>query len=87
MAIYRLAGVESETRELLEKFLEDKGPTPDLSKYGIHAVTSCVKKFLKSLKEAVIPLSVWQFFIDAADCPAETIEGTWSISSLDLFTF
>ena len=54
--IYRLAGSESEARELLDKLAHGKGPTPDLSKYDVHAICSCIKKFLKSLKEPIIPL-------------------------------
>ena len=56
IGIYRLSGSESETIELLEKLTQSKGPTPDMSKYDIHEVSSCIKKFLKSLKEPVIPL-------------------------------
>ena len=56
VGIYRLAGAESESRELLDKLTQGKGPTPDLSKYDVHAISSCLKKFLKSLKEPIIPL-------------------------------
>ena len=56
VGIYRIAGSEGESKELMEKILHGKGPMPDLSKYEIHTVTSCVKKFLRSLKEPVIPL-------------------------------
>ena len=51
-----IAGNESDANEILDKLTSSKGQTPNLSKYEIHAVTSCVKKFLRSLKEPVIPL-------------------------------
>ena len=50
------SGNESDANEILDKLTSSKGQTPNLSKYEIHAVTSCVKKFLRSLKEPVIPL-------------------------------
>jgi len=75
VGIYRLSGADAEARELLDKLTHGKGPTPDLSKYDIHAVCSCVKKFLKSLKEPIIPLSLWQVFVDAAtETGPDTIE-------------
>ena len=42
------------------------GP-PILSKYDIHVVASTVKKFLRSLKEPIIPNSLWRVFVDAAN--------------------
>lgn len=39
---------------------------PILSKYEIHVVASTVKKFLRSLKEPIIPSSLWKRFVDAA---------------------
>ena len=54
VGIYRISGAESESKELLEKIVYGNGPMPKLSKYDIHAITSCVKKFLRSLKEPII---------------------------------
>jgi len=66
VGLYRVPGNESDSNEILDKLMPSKGQTPNLSKYEIHAVTSCVKKFLRSLKEPVIPLSLWNVFVDAA---------------------
>ena len=48
------------------------GATPLLTKFEIPTITSVVKKFLRSLKEPVIPLSLWQVFVDAATNPDTT---------------
>ena len=65
-------GNETETNDLLEKFMRiDRGVTdhvvPSLATYEIHSVTSCIKKFLSSLKDSIIPLSLWKVFVDAAN--------------------
>ena len=54
------------------KFLIILGATPLLTKFEIPTITSVVKKFLRSLKEPVIPLSLWQVFVDAATNPDTT---------------
>ena len=59
VGIYRVAGSEGDANEILDKFRAGGG-APRLSKYEIHAVTSTIKKFLRSLKEPIIPLSLWQ---------------------------
>ena len=48
------------------------GCPPRLANYEVHVVTSCIKKFLRSLKEPIIPLSLWQVFVDAASNPDTT---------------
>ena len=58
VGIYRVAGSEADANEILEKFRRNNPPR--LARYEIHAVTSCLKKFLRQLKEPVIPLSLWQ---------------------------
>jgi len=70
VGIYRVAGSESDANDILDKFR--RGGPPRLNKYEIHAVTSCLKKFLRQLKEPVIPLSLWQVFVDAANNPDTT---------------
>ena len=35
-------------------------------------IFSCVKKFLRALKEPVIPHSLWRTFVDAANNPDTT---------------
>ena len=81
VGIYRMAGSESESKELMEKILYGKG-YPDLTKQDIHCITSCVKKFLRSLKEPVIPQSSWQIFVDAANHPYETDQETDMIQAI-----
>lgn len=51
---------------LQEHFLRGKG-VPNLSQYDVHAVSGCVKYFLRSLKEPLITHSLWKDFITAAD--------------------
>ena len=70
VGIYRVAGSEADANEILEKFRRNNPPR--LARYEIHAVTSCLKKFLRQLKEPVIPLSLWQVFVDAAKDPDTT---------------
>ena len=72
VGIYRVAGSESDANEILDKFMRRGAGAPRLAKYEIHAVTSCIKKFLRSLKEPIIPLSLWQMFVDAANNPDTT---------------
>ena len=45
---------------------------PRLADYEVHVVASCIKKFLRSLKEPIIPLSLLQVFVDAACNPNTT---------------
>jgi hypothetical protein len=47
-----------------------------LAKYEIHTITSCIKKFLRQLKEPVIPLSQWHDFVNAANNPDSTFAET-----------
>ena len=61
--------------ELLDRFIKSsaKGSAaPALNRHDIHAVASCVKKFLRALKEPVIPHSLWRTFVDAANNPDTT---------------
>jgi len=72
VGLYRIPGNESETNDILDKLTHAKGATPLLTKFEIPTITSVVKKFLRSLKEPVIPLSLWQVFVDAATNPDTT---------------
>ncbi len=47
-----------------------------LSKFEIHTITSCIKKFLRQLKEPIIPLSLWRDFVNAANNPDSTFAET-----------
>ncbi len=71
VGIYRIPGNEADANEVVQKFLRGKG-TPSLDKYEIHVVASAVKKFLRSMKEPVIPSSLWKTFVNAANCPDST---------------
>ena len=82
VGIYRMAGSESESKELMEKIVYGKGPLPDLTRYDIHCITSCVKKFLRLLKEPIIPQSSWQIFVDAASHQYETDQETDIIQAI-----
>ena len=69
--IYRIPGNETEANDILGKFLRGKC-APSLGRADIHAVASAAKKFLRSLKEPVITLSLWRVFVDAANNPDTT---------------
>jgi hypothetical protein len=47
-----------------------------LAKFEIHTITSCIKKFLRQLKEPIIPLSLWHDFVNAANNPDTTFAET-----------
>ncbi|KAG1661388.1 Rac GTPase-activating protein 1 [Nymphon striatum] len=66
VGIYRLSGPEKDVKELTEKFRQGKG-CPNLSKEDIHVICSVIKSFLRTLKEALIPFSLWNDFVQAAE--------------------
>jgi len=68
VGIYRVPGNECHANEILDKFTKQNrlGGPPRFNKYDVHSVASCIKKFLRSLKEPIIPLSSLQNFVDAA---------------------
>ncbi|XP_040565166.1 rac GTPase-activating protein 1-like [Lepeophtheirus salmonis] len=71
LGLYRVCGAEKEAQELLDKFFRNKG-APPLCKYDLGAITSCVKKFLRSLKEPLVPQSLWRRFVEASTNPDTT---------------
>ena len=71
LGLYRVPGTEKESQELLDRFMRNKG-APNLNKYEISTIASCVKKFLRSLKEPLIPQSLWRQFVDASENPDTT---------------
>eukprot|EP00096_Caligus_rogercresseyi_P001078 TRINITY_DN1168_c0_g1_i1.p1 TRINITY_DN1168_c0_g1~~TRINITY_DN1168_c0_g1_i1.p1 ORF type:complete len:628 (+),score=236.25 TRINITY_DN1168_c0_g1_i1:58-1941(+) len=71
LGLYRVSGPEKEATELLDKFSRNKG-APSLGKYDLGTITSCVKKFLRSLKEPLVPASMWRSFVDASCNPDST---------------
>merc|ERR1719203_1208118 len=68
VGLYRVPGSEKEVKDLKEKFMKGKG-CPTLRKYDIHVICGCIKDFLRSLREPLIPPSMWQVFVDAAGNP------------------
>merc|ERR1719319_1303619 len=71
VGLYRVPGSEKEVKDLKEKFMKGKG-CPNLRKYDIHVICGCIKDFLRNLREPLIPLSMWQVFVDAAGNPDST---------------
>jgi len=71
VGLYRVPGSEKEVKDLKEKFMKGKG-CPTLRKYDIHVICGCIKDFLRSLREPLIPPSMWQVFVDAAGNPDST---------------
>ncbi|XP_055642270.1 rac GTPase-activating protein 1 [Toxorhynchites rutilus septentrionalis] len=64
VGIYRVPGSEREVRTLKEKFLRGK-TVPNLSNMDINVLCGCVKDFLRSLREPLIPLDLWKDFSNA----------------------
>ncbi|XP_031628586.1 rac GTPase-activating protein 1 [Contarinia nasturtii] len=62
--IYRVSGSEKEVKALKERFLRGKTP-PILSGIDIHVICGCIKDFLRSLREPLIPTSLWKNFSNA----------------------
>lgn len=62
--IYRIPGSEREVRALKEKFLSGKG-VPNLTSLDINVLCGCVKDFLRSLREPLIPTAMWNTFSNA----------------------
>ncbi|GIX84833.1 rac GTPase-activating protein 1 [Caerostris darwini] len=66
IGLYRISGSERDVKDLKEKLLKGRNVT-NLSKMDIHAICGTIKEFLRSLKEPLIPRSVWRTFVDAAE--------------------
>jgi len=71
VGLYRVPGSEREVRELKEKFLAGRG-CPNLTQADVHTLTGVVKDFLRSLREPLIPHSMWFMFTQAAANPDMT---------------
>lgn len=71
--IYRVSGSEKEIKALKERFLRGK-TVPPLSTIDIHVICGCLKDFLRSLQEPIIPTHLWKDFTNAVqnvnDCEA-----------------
>jgi Rac GTPase-activating protein 1 len=64
VGIFRVSGSEREVKMLKEKFLKQKG-VPFLNNIDIHVLCGCVKDFLRSLREPLIPRALWMTFSNA----------------------
>ncbi|XP_065369861.1 rac GTPase-activating protein 1 [Calliphora vicina] len=70
VGIYRVSGSEREIKALKDRFLRGKSP-PHLANIDIHVLCGCIKDFLRSLREPLIPTSLWKDFCNAVQNPSE----------------
>lgn len=63
--LYRVSGSDRDVKALKEKFLKNNG-IPNLQEIDVHVLCGCVKDFLRSLSEPLIPLALWTIFSNAA---------------------
>ncbi|KAM7344158.1 rac GTPase activating protein tumbleweed isoform 1-T3 [Cochliomyia hominivorax] len=70
VGIYRVSGSEREVKSLKDRFLRGKSP-PNLGNIDIHVLCGCIKDFLRSLREPLIPTSLWKDFCNAVQNPSE----------------
>lgn len=62
--LYRVPGSERDVKALKEQFLRGKG-IPYLANRDINVLCGCIKDFLRSLKEPLIPTDLWHDFKNA----------------------
>ena len=70
IGLYRVSGGDREVKALKERFLRNKG-IPYLNSIDIHVLCGCIKDFLRSLREPLIPLYLWTIFSNASQNVAE----------------
>ncbi|XP_005187443.1 rac GTPase-activating protein 1-like isoform X1 [Musca domestica] len=70
VGIYRVSGSEREVKALKERFLRGKSP-PQLANIEVHVLCGCIKDFLRSLREPLIPTNLWKDFCNAVQNPSE----------------
>lgn len=70
VGIYRVSGSEREVKALKERFLRGKSP-PHLGNIDVHVLCGCIKDFLRSLREPLIPTNLWKDFCNAVQNPSE----------------
>jgi len=65
--IYRVPGSDTMVKDLIDKFQRGKG-VPNLSRIDdIHVICSCLKQFLRKLREPVTTYGLWGSFVRAAE--------------------
>lgn len=65
VGLYRISGSERDVKALKEKFLRNNG-IPNLAEVDVHVLCGCIKDFLRSLSDRLIPLRMWTMFSNAA---------------------
>lgn len=66
LGLYRVSGSEREVKALKEQFLKNKN-VPCLTNVDVHVLCGCIKDFLRSLREPLIPMNMWATFSNAAE--------------------
>lgn len=64
VGLYRISGTEREVKVLKERFIRGK-EVPCIGNIDVHVLCGCIKDFLRSLKECLIPTALWTEFSNA----------------------
>ena len=68
VGLYRQSTLEREYKALKEQFLRGKA-TPHLANTDVYVLCCCVRDFLRSLREPLIPTCQWKDFANAVQNP------------------
>lgn len=75
VGLYRISGSDRDVKALKEKFMRNNG-IPNLAEIDVHTLCGCVKDFLRSLSDRLIPLTLWSEFSNATQSiPSDDEEG------------
>lgn len=75
VGLYRISGSDRDVKALKEKFMRNNG-IPNIAEVDIHTLCGCVKDFLRSLSDRLIPLTLWSEFSNATQAiPSDDEEG------------